>query len=482
MSVDPATRPGVAVHGAPQAVTGSMHELAFAGRRYLLDCGIVLGRGSDAHARNRHFPFPPAEIHAVLLTHAHVDHCGNLPNLVRQGFNGPIYCTPATRDLLEITLHDSARFNEQDARVDNLLGREEEAAQRPVRRDVDATLDLCRALPYDTPAEIGPGVRARFTDAGHLLGSAVATLTCERGGETRTVTYTGDLGRPDLRFLRAPAPLPLSDLLISESTYGGREHQPIGELARRLKEAVSRTVERGGKILIPAFSLGRAQLVVHYLRQWMEEGLLPVVPIAVDSRLAADIAEVYRHYPTLLVPEARPHLAADGPVPVEYVRDRDESRALSHRPGPSVLVASGGMCEGGRIVGHLEHNLDDPRNTVLLVSYQAPGSLGRKLLERGPTVKFRNKKWNKWADIVDLNGFSGHAGRADFLNFFRPLRDRNPRVRLVHGDPEQAAALAQTLRAEGFDEVEVPRRVARVLGAGGGGPAVRGRAPFSPGA
>jgi metallo-beta-lactamase family protein len=222
-----------------------------------------------------------------------------------------------------------------------------------------------------------------------------------------------------------------------------------------LKEVVRRTVDRGGKVLVPAFNLGRSQIVVHYVQHWMRRGELPNVPLYMDSPLAADITEVHRLYPDLLAEPFRQEVA--NPL-ARYIRESRESRELSNRPGPCILVASGGMCEAGRIVNHLEHNVDDPRCTILLVSYQAPGSLGRKLLDRGPTVRFRGRSWNKWAEVVDLNGFSGHADQADLRNFFRPLRDRPPHVCLVHGEPEQAHPLAAALRADGFPDITVPKR------------------------
>ncbi len=451
----------VTFYGAAQAVTGSMHLLEANGQRYLLDCGLVLGNSPDTQQRNHHFPFDPASIDAVLLSHAHVDHCGNLPNLVRQGFRGPIYCTPATRDLLAIMLADSARIQRQEAVVSRIVGRTDEESTGDLYSgtEVEETLELCAATSYETWTHIGEGVRARFLDAGHLLGSAMIELRCDTAGVTRSITYTGDLGRASLNFLRAPAPLPASDLIISESTYGGRTHQSMENLTQTLQDVVRRTVARGGKVLVPAFSLGRAQLVAHYLQRWMRQGVLTDVPLYVDSPLAADIAEIHGQYPCHLTEDARATLTDT----VLYVRERDESRSLSRQRGPCVLVASGGMCDGGRILNHLEHNVDDPRNSIVLVSYQAAGSLGRRLLERAPTIHFRGRRHNKWADVVDLNGFSGHADRNDFLALFRPLLPHKPRIRLVHGEYEQAHALAGALRAEGFAEVGIPRREDHVL-------------------
>jgi metallo-beta-lactamase family protein len=453
---DPAP-PRLTFLGAAQFVTGSMHLLEADGRRLLLDCGIILGRSAATVERNRRFPFPPASIDAVIVSHAHVDHCGNLPNLIAQGFAGPIYCTPATRDLMAIMLSDSARIQEEQAEVARIIGLADECSMGGTYsgHEVQVALERCIAVPYEQPFAISPGVRARFLDAGHLLGSAMTQLTMNGNGRETNLTYTGDLGRPALHFLRPPAPLPPADLILCESTYGARRHQSIEELAIVLQDVVRRTVERGGKVLIPAFNLGRSQLVVSYIQHWMRQGLLPDVPLYMDSPLAADITEVHRLYPELLAEPFRHEVV--NPLAC-YVRETRESRALSTRVGPCILVASGGMCEAGRIVNHLEHNIDDPRCTIVLVSHQAPGSLGKKLKERGPTVRFRGRAWNKWAEVVDLNGFSGHADQADLRGYFAAVRGREPHVCLVHGEPEQAHGLAQALRADGIANVTIPQR------------------------
>jgi metallo-beta-lactamase family protein len=455
LSTTSTTTLSVTFHGAAQFVTGSMHLVEAGGSRILLDCGLVLGRSPETAARNRTFPFAPKDIDAVVISHAHVDHCGNLPNLVRQGFSGPIYCTPATRDLLAIMLADSARIQEEEAHIDKVLGRPDEMSTGLLytRHEVDLALAQCVAVGYNQPRDIRPGVTLRLLDAGHLLGSAMVHLHVA-GPQAKSVLFTGDLGRADLRFLKPPEPLPEADLVLCESTYGGRRHPRVEELRTKLRKVVRATVERDGKVLIPAFSLGRAQIVVHYVRQWMRAGVLPALPIYVDSPLAADIAAVYSLHPECLAEFPDP---AGNHAP-RYIRSSRESRELSRTKGPCVLVASGGMCEAGRILNHFEQNLDDPRNAVVLVSYQAPGSLGRMLLDRGPTVRFRGRRWNKWADIVDLSGFSAHADHDGLVAALRPLLPRDPRICLVHGDIENATALARDLQEEGFWNVELPRR------------------------
>ncbi len=451
-----ANPPSVAFLGAVQSVTGSMHLVDTGRHRVLLDCGLILGHHPDIWQRNRKFPFDPRTIDAVILSHAHIDHCGNLPNLVAQGYQGPIYCTPPTHDLLGIMLSDSARIQEEEAEFWLAAGATDESSAGLLytHREVAPTLEACVGVDYGVDTAIAPGLSFRLVNAGHLLGSAMVVLQGEHQGRPWTISFTGDLGRNNLAFLPPPGTLPPSDLVISESTYGGRLHASPDMLRQKLRETVVRTVERRGKVLIPAFSLGRAQIVVHYIEKGMRDGDLPTVPIYVDSPLAADIVDVFRRFPDWFHPDAR---QSASPL-VRYVRDRHESKQLSRMPGPCVLVASGGMCEAGRVIHHLETNLDDPRNSVVLVSHQSPGSLGRKMMERGPTVRFRGKTWNKWADIVDLNGFSGHGDQADLRAALRPQLASQPRVFMVHGDPEASTQLATALRSDGFRDVRIPTR------------------------
>jgi metallo-beta-lactamase family protein len=458
MSISPGTRngqPTVTFWGAAQTVTGSMHLLEGAGQRVLLDCGIYRGSRDEARARNGRFPFEPSSIDAVILSHAHVDHCGNLPNLVRQGYDGPIYCTPATRDLAGIMLDDSARIQEEDAAVARAVkGSSGVKADRSYyRSDASVAVQRCVPVPYGEEVEAAPGIDLRFSDAGHILGSAIVSLAIKHAGRQFRVTFTGDLGRRGLPFLPEPTAVPAADLVICESTYGGRVHDPLDCMAAKFADVVRETVARGGKILVPAFSLGRTQLVVHFIERWMHEGRIPAVPVWIDSPLGARVAAVYgRHAGMLRVvngPEVRP---------ARYLHDREEAMSASLAQEPCIIVASGGMCEGGRIMQHLKHHLDDPRCTIVLVSYQAPHSVGAQLLEKRPTVRFHGREWNKWASVIELNGFSGHADRDDFVGLLQGAMAGTGRVRLVHGEPAQSDALAGTLRAHGFRDVAAARR------------------------
>ncbi len=437
------TEPLVTFCGAAQSVTGSMHLIEVGSQRILLDCGLVRGRREESRQRNSRFPFDPARLNAVVLSHAHTDHCGNLPNLIRQGFRGPIYCTPATRELTAIMLADSARIHEEDAQVAGIIGsgRGSEPALAYTRSNAHRTIDQCIPVPYDHDIAISADAQLRFVDAGHILGSAISVLTLDHAGRTYRVTFTGDLGRRGVPFLRPPSPVPAADLIISESTYGGRKHDTLEVMATKMSEVVRKTVARGGKVLIPAFSLGRTQVVLYYVQRWMRDGTLPRLPIYVDSPLATEISVVYQHYADALESHAEVGLP-----PVHYFESAEEARQVSLQPEPCILIASGGMCEGGRIIQHLRLHLDDPRTSIVLVSYQAPHSPGAQLLELRPTVRFHGRNWNKWAEVGSINGFSGHADQDDFLALLGPALPETGKVRLVHGEPPQAEALAAGLR------------------------------------
>jgi metallo-beta-lactamase family protein len=444
------TEPSVTFWGAAQSVTGSMHLVEIGSQRFLLDCGLVRGRRDEVRQQKARFPFEPATLDAVVLSHAHIDHCGNLPNLVRQGFRGPIYCTPATRDLAAIMLKDeSGRMKDELEHLDSSFT----LPPSSFECDASQTIDHCIPIPYEHDFAISGDVQLRFVDAGHILGSAITALTFHHAGRTHRLTFTGDLGRRGIPFLRSPAPVPAADLILCESTYGGRRHDTLDTMAAKMSKVVRGVLERGGKVLIPAFSLGRTQVVLHFLQRWMRDGILPRLPIYVDSPLAADIAAVYQRYS-----DAFEHLPAVGLPSVHYFRSPEEAREVSMLPEPCVLVASGGMCEGGRILPHLRLHLDDPRYSIVLVSYQAPQSLGGQLLQLRPTVRFHGRTWNKWAEVVSISGFSGHADHDDFLALLGPALGETGKICLVHGEPPQAEALAAGLRKMGFADVAVPRR------------------------
>jgi metallo-beta-lactamase family protein len=456
--------PTVTFWGATRSVTGSMHRLDAGGQSLLLDCGLFQGRRDESRLRNETFPFRPKDIDAVLLSHAHIDHCGNLPNLVRQGFAGPIYCTPATRALAGVMLGDAAKIHEEDAAYLNRHRDKGEPEVEPLYdgRDVYRTLLRLRAMPYDLPFAVGPRLEATFTDAGHLLGSAMVSLRIDGTGGERRLTFTGDLGRPGLPILRDPSPVPPGDLLISESTYGGHTHEPVEETAERLGQVVRQTADRGGKLIIPAFSVGRTQTIVFFLHQLMNAGRLPDLPIFVDSPMAVRATEVFRAHPECFDDETlsllREHPDLFGERHVRYVDKVHESIALNDRLEPCVIISASGMCEGGRVLHHLKHNIEDPRSTVLIAGYQAADTLGRRLVERRPEVRILGRTLALRAEVVVLNGLSSHADHGGLLRSLGSLAATARRVRLVHGEPERAAALAEGLRAAGFQDVAIPER------------------------
>ena len=459
-----ATDNKVTFWGAARTVTGSMHLVQVNAQEFLLDCGLYQGRRGEAFQRNRQFPFAAKDIHAVVLSHAHIDHCGNLPNLVRKGFSGPIYCTPATRDLMAIMLADSAKIQEEDADYLNHKRKQGEPVIEPLYRpeNVPPTVRLAQTVEYGREQEIADGVRFRYLDAGHLLGSAMVAMNIQNNGRQQTLTFTGDLGRKNLPILRDPEAVPAADFLISESTYGGRTHPPPEQLADLLGDVVRRTSDRGGMVLIPAFSVGRTQAVVYSLHTLMQAGKLPALPIFVDSPLASNATEVFRKHPECFDQETAALLGKDpdlfGQRRVHYVQSVEESKRLNSRTEPCIIIAASGMCENGRIVHHLKNRVEDPRTTVVIAGFQAPHTLGRRLVEKQPKIRIFNQELNLRAEVVTMNGFSSHADHHELMGALLPLAKKAKQVCLVHGDLEPAEALAKDLHGHGFAQVAIPER------------------------
>ncbi len=456
----------ITFYGAARTVTGSRHLLTIDGKHLLLDCGLYQGRRKDTYQRNLEFPFRPGAIHAVVLSHAHIDHCGNLPNLVHQGFQGPIYATPATCHLTDLLNQDSAHIQEADAAF---LNKKRGRAEKPIQplytvEQAAAASRFLRPQPYDQPFEPMPGVRARLLDAGHILGSAAVLLTLEEKRRSRTLLFSGDIGRRDLPILRDPVlPGPV-DYLVMECTYGDTVH-PSPERAREaLGRVLQRTFERGGKVIIPAFAVGRTQALVYSLHQLIDEGRIPRVPIIVDSPLAFHATEIFRHHPELFDDEALDFLRRDprgqglGLDLVTFTRTVEESKSLNDRSGPFVLLSASGMAENGRILHHLRHNLGDHRNTILITSWMAPHTLGRRLAEGEPVVRIFGEEHAVRAEVVSIEGFSAHAGQ-DFLLTYAQAAAAGGRLRrliLVHGEPPAAQAFVARLDQAGIRSVSYP--------------------------
>ncbi len=460
--------------GAAREVTGSMHQLTIGSNCYLLDCGEYQGHRKEAAERNKHFPFPCADVSAVMLSHAHIDHSGNLPLLVKNGFRGPIYTSPATADLCRPMLEDSASLQEHDAaflnkrqmrrKALNVPGIPANGAVEPLytTEDAEATFPLFHPVAMHTPTPVGTGVVYQSFEAGHIFGSTTMLLELEDGGRKVRLGFTGDLGRPGLPIIRDPEPLPQPDYLILESTYGNRVHEPIQSVSAKLAEIVNRTYRRGGKMIVPAFAVGRTQQLVLMLHELIQANAVSRFPIFVDSPLAVNVTEVFRAHPELYDEEARVFLANHGdPFGFQlltYVRDVNQSKALNDLHGPFMIVSASGMCEGGRVLHHLKNNIGDPRNTILLTGYQAENTLGRKIEEQWDEVPIFGEPMRLRAEVQKLDALSGHADREEMLAWMKPIAAGLKKVFLVHGEPEQQGPFVKAIQERYRLEAVAPER------------------------
>jgi metallo-beta-lactamase family protein len=451
--------------GAAGTVTGSMHLVESSERYYLLDCGMYQGRRKEAERRNRSFPFDPRTIDAVILSHAHIDHSGNLPTLLKGGFSGPIYANPATIDLCDSMLRDTGHIQESDAAFVNRRRNhrhEDEPLVEPLYTVEDAvnTMPLFRPVSYRSPMPIHPGLTMETYDAGHMLGSACVVLNQTGDGGPVRLSYSGDIGRPKLPIVRDPDPLPPADYLIMESTYGGRFHKDLGRVIDKLEAVIRGTAARGGKIIVPAFAVGRTQQLVLLLHELTNAGRIPDIPIFVDSPLAINVTQAFREHPECFDEETREYIQ-NGEDPfgfkrLQYVREASESKKLNDLHGPFVVIAASGMCEAGRILHHLRNNIEDPRNTILITGYQAQDTLGRKLVEKWPEVRIFGEPMRVRAEVKSLDELSGHADHGELLAWLRPFASSLKRIFLVHGEPGGQEMLAKAIRSEYGVETVVP--------------------------
>ena len=451
--------------GAARTVTGSRHLVELDnGKRLLLDCGLFQGRRKDANRINSEWQFDPASIDSVLLSHAHIDHSGLLPRLYRDGFRGRIWATHATYDLCAIMLLDSAYIQTKDARYLNKRNRKRGRAEiEPLYdiADAEAVLDLFVGVGYRAPFSPVPGCSVEYRDAGHILGSASMVLSVEEEGRVKKLGFTGDVGRAGRLIIRDPAPMDDCDWLISESTYGGKTHDPPDLAKSRLEEVVRRTAKRGGKVMVPAFAVGRTQEIVHTLDQLANEGKLPRIPIYVDSPLAINATSVYQLHPECYDRQLHEYLLNDpdpfGFEQLTYVREAKDSKKLNASTIPMVIIAASGMCEAGRILHHLKHGVEDPRNTVLMVGYCADHTLGKRLIEKRPVVRVFGEEHALKADVEVMNSYSAHADEPELLEFIGTLdRERLQTIFLVHGAPERQRDLSEALVELGYPDVQVP--------------------------
>ncbi len=451
--------------GAARQVTGSQYRVVADGAEVLVDCGIFQER--EFLGRNwAPSPVRPERLQAVLLTHAHLDHCGLLPRLVAEGYRGPVYATGATADLAAVVLEDSAEIQAEDAAFKRKRHRKEgRKSKYPVeplytRRHVNRTLRLLKSVDYDKPVNIGDGVTALFRDAGHILGSAMIEITAADGGRQRRLVFSGDMGQWDKPLVRDPSLFTEADYVVMESTYGNRDHGRPGDIETQLGEVVGRTIERGGKVVIPIFAIERAQEVIYHLGRLTDSGRIPPVPVFLDSPMAIEVTEVFRQHRKLFDTEAQAMLAEDN-MPLGFPslvmsRTTEESKEINAQKGPAVIMSTSGMCTAGRIKHHLAQTIGQEENTILFVGYQARGTLGRQILDGNREVRIHGRsRWVR-AQIDRIEGFSGHADRGALrrwlAGFSRPPRQ----LFLTHGEEDSALALAEEVRAEMGWNVSVP--------------------------
>ena len=458
--------------GAAKTVTGTMHLLTINGQRLLLDCGMFQGKRDIANERNSQLPFDAKSIDACVLSHAHMDHSGTLPVLTKSGFDGPIYCTSASRDLCSIMLRDSAHIQENDAKYLNKRNAERGLPFiKPIYNEADVVecLQHFVAYEYHRPFEVLPGVRVTFRDAGHILGSAEVLVDYEENNKKRRLVFTGDLGRKHLPILRDPEPVDRADILITEGTYGGRFHDPIEDTRDQLAQIIVATYERQGVLIIPAFAVGRTQDIVYDVQRLVAENRIPDIPFYVDSPLATNVTEIFRLHPECYDEEILNYINDDpdgnafGWPRLRYVRSADESKALNESKQSCVIIAASGMCEAGRVLHHLKHHIEDPRATVLFVGYQAENTLGRKILDGNEIVKIFGDEYQVRAQIKRLGGYSGHGDHNDLVGFAHNMLRKPAQTFIVHAEEEAAEKLQVGLQKIGLKDVAIPERGNKVV-------------------
>ncbi len=457
----------ISFHGAARSVTGSRHLLEMPGGRILLDCGMFQGHRQEADRQNRDLGFDPNSVGAVLLSHAHIDHSGALPVLSKQGFSGKVHLTRATADLTRIMLEDAARIQENDCAYINK--KEQRRGRKCVRplydtRDVRSITRRFIGERYADTIKVAPRVTASFHDAGHILGSAAVRMKYSARGNTTTVLFTGDLGRKHKPILRDPDAPPPCDVLIIESTYGDRLHEDVGDLLKKkAEELIGHAKTHRSKIIVPAFAIGRTQEIILRIKELVAEGRIDPIPIYIDSPLANKAIDVYRQHPECFDEESyRTFMSEGDPFAARYIHSvssTEDSKRLNAMKGPCVIISASGMCEGGRVLHHLKHAIQDEANVIVIVGFQAEHTLGRKLVEGWDVVPIFGVPTARRAQVVKFNGFSAHADRNELLAYVRAINPLPEKVFVVHGEEKQALSLATAIESEHHGmEVIVPQQ------------------------
>lgn len=454
----------ITLHGAAGEVTGSAYQVQSRQASVLVDFGLFQGRELAENANRVPSQVKVNELDAVILTHGHLDHTGRLPLLAKQGYAGPIFGTPATLEITKLILEDSAKIQEQDAERQN---RKRAALGKPpvepfyTVADVANIVSLFRPLPYTESVNVAPGINVRLFEAGHLLGSASIEMTVEDSGVKRVIVFSGDIGPVHSPILQEPACLSRGDLVFMESTYGDRDHRSLEETVAEFRQLVKAAVAQKGKILVPTFAVGRAQVMMFHLANMFREKIVPPFPVVLDSPMAIEATRLHARHPELFDEEMRgmagkeeflQHMSS-----LQLSQTADDSRALNDLPGPCLILAGAGMCNAGRILHHLRHNLSKPGTVVLIVGYQVPGSLGRQLVDGAKEVSIFGDKIPVQAAVHGLGGFSAHAGQSDLLKWLQCLAPRHPRVVLTHGEDRGREPLAALIEKRFRIKAELPK-------------------------
>lgn len=462
--------------GAAQYVTGSSHLVELDnGYKILLDCGMFQGRGEDVWLWNNEWLFDPKDIDVLILSHAHIDHSGRIPKFVKDGFRGRIICTQATRNLCGVMLLDSARIQEDDveyynAKIFKKRKKDFKKIRQPLYTEGDTMVALSHfdGFEYQKWVRINEQVSCLFTDAGHILGSAAVSLRVKENGKITTLGFTGDIGRPNRPILKNPQKMPKVDYLICESTYGDRVHESEPEQTSKLLSVIKKTcVEKKGKLIIPAFSLGRTQELVFMLDKLENEGLLPPIPVLVDSPLAVNVTSIYRDHPECFNKEMHDYLMKDdnpfGFNRLTYIKDVNESKMLNNAKGPMVIISASGMMNAGRVKHHLFNNIDNPKNTFLIVGYCTPETPGGQLRAGAKTLHLFFEEKQVLADIEIMDSFSAHGDKNEMFSFIKQQKSGVKKVFLVHGEKETQTNFKYFLNSKGFNDIHIPFKGESVL-------------------
>ena len=452
--------------GGARTVTGSQHLLHINGKKILLECGLFQGRRSETYEKNKNFKFNPADIDVMILSHAHIDHSGNIPNLVSKGFDGLIYATSATVDLCQIMLRDSAHLQEKDIEwVNKKRKKKNETPIEPLYTldDVEKAMGQFVGVQYDRTIGLFPGIKFTFQDAGHILGSAGVLLEIEESGNKKIrLGFSGDIGRPDSPVIKSPDLLRDLDALIMESTYGNRFHSPTTDVEEDFASTISEVINDGGRVIIPAFAVGRTQTIAYMLHKLFDQNRIPEVPVYVDSPMAVDATAVFRSHPECLDRETYRLFLQNDEDPfgfriLKYIKKTEESKALNEKKGPMIIISASGMAEGGRILHHLAHNIGNPKNLILFVGYAAEHTLARRIMDGDEKVNIFGEEYVVGAKIKKMDYFSGHADQRELLDYLR-LNDVNKlkNIFLVHGEEDMALPFREVLLQKGFKNVQFP--------------------------